>query len=426
MSHVAATVGRCSGAGRRGRRARSAAARRLAGALRCRMRGTSEGRQLRRWLTQLIVTERVVAAEAAARGVSADDAPAEDELLPDITARLEIGSIAAAALADPLRAGAVRPRHRRRRRQRRRRRRLPRPKPVAIRRVSTGPPRLARAGRPCPAAGGGAFDDRRAPAGRSPATGVPGVARRTPGRAGAAGARIRASRRPTSTRQHPPALNADARPWPSTSAAPRSPSDSSTRRRAGAHGHRANAERRRSRTGLGRGRRDDRRRDPRPPSGAIRGGRHRLCRARSTCAAGTVSPINIASWRGFPLRDRVAAAMPGVPVRLAGDGIVHGPRRALARRRSRCAVSCSAWWCRPVWAAGWCSTGCRTTGAPATPVTSATSSSSPTGSRAPCGGRGCVETVASGPWMTRWALANGWAAPPGADAKDAGRSGRRR
>jgi [acyl-carrier-protein] S-malonyltransferase len=50
--------------------------------------GTSEGRQLRRWLTQLIVTERVVAAEAAA-------------LLPDTTARLEIGSIAAAALADP-------------------------------------------------------------------------------------------------------------------------------------------------------------------------------------------------------------------------------------------------------------------------------------------------------------------------------------
>jgi [acyl-carrier-protein] S-malonyltransferase len=63
--------------------------------------GTSEGRQLRRWLTQLIVTERVVAAEAAARGVSADDAPTEDDLLPDITARLEIGSIAAAALGDP-------------------------------------------------------------------------------------------------------------------------------------------------------------------------------------------------------------------------------------------------------------------------------------------------------------------------------------
>jgi [acyl-carrier-protein] S-malonyltransferase len=63
--------------------------------------GTSEGRQLRRWLTQLIVTERVVATEAAALGVSAQDAPSEAELLPDMTARLEIGSIAAAALADP-------------------------------------------------------------------------------------------------------------------------------------------------------------------------------------------------------------------------------------------------------------------------------------------------------------------------------------
>ena len=63
--------------------------------------GTSEGRQLRRWLTQLIVTERVVAAEAAARGLNGREAPGETELLPDVTARLEIGSIAAAALADP-------------------------------------------------------------------------------------------------------------------------------------------------------------------------------------------------------------------------------------------------------------------------------------------------------------------------------------
>jgi glucokinase len=37
-----------------------------------------------------------------------------------------------------------------------------------------------------------------------------------------------------------------------------------------------------------------------------------------------------------------------------------------------------------------------------------------------CGGHGCVETIAAGPWMTRWALANGWAAPPGADAATLG------
>jgi [acyl-carrier-protein] S-malonyltransferase len=63
--------------------------------------GTTEGRQLRRWLTQLIVTERVISAEATAQGVTAQDPPAEAELLPDTTARLEIGSIAAAALSDP-------------------------------------------------------------------------------------------------------------------------------------------------------------------------------------------------------------------------------------------------------------------------------------------------------------------------------------
>jgi len=63
--------------------------------------GTGEGRQLRRWLTQLIVTQRVIATEAGARGLTARGAPPEIELLPDATARLEIGSVAAAVLADP-------------------------------------------------------------------------------------------------------------------------------------------------------------------------------------------------------------------------------------------------------------------------------------------------------------------------------------
>jgi [acyl-carrier-protein] S-malonyltransferase len=64
--------------------------------------GTSEGRQLRRWLTQLLVTERVIACEARSLGVTADSAPAEFEVLPDLTARMEIGSVAAAVLAAPL------------------------------------------------------------------------------------------------------------------------------------------------------------------------------------------------------------------------------------------------------------------------------------------------------------------------------------
>ena len=49
-----------------------------------------------------MVTERVIANEAVAAGLTTDGAPSEDELLPDNSARLEIGSVAAAALADPL------------------------------------------------------------------------------------------------------------------------------------------------------------------------------------------------------------------------------------------------------------------------------------------------------------------------------------
>ncbi|PND57729.1 malonyl CoA-ACP transacylase [Mycobacterium sp. ENV421] len=64
---------------------------------------TSEGRQLRRWLTQLLVAEKLVAREAEALGVSVTEStPDEDDLLPDSTARLEIGSIAAAVLAAPI------------------------------------------------------------------------------------------------------------------------------------------------------------------------------------------------------------------------------------------------------------------------------------------------------------------------------------
>lgn len=37
--------------------------------------------------------------------------------------------------------------------------------------------------------------------------------------------------------------------------------------------------------------------------------------------AGTISPVNIPAWRGFPVVEKVQAMLPGVPVRLAGDGL---------------------------------------------------------------------------------------------------------
>jgi [acyl-carrier-protein] S-malonyltransferase len=62
---------------------------------------TGEGRQLRRWLVQVLVAERLVAAEARARGLS--DGPPLAEIAPDRAAMLSLGSVAADVLArDPL------------------------------------------------------------------------------------------------------------------------------------------------------------------------------------------------------------------------------------------------------------------------------------------------------------------------------------
>ncbi|KAA8957962.1 ROK family protein [Mycobacterium sp.] len=131
-------------------------------------------------------------------------------------------------------------------------------------------------------------------------------------------------------------------------------------------------------------------------------------------ASGTVSPINIAAWHSFPLRDRVAAAVPGVPVRLGGDGLCMalGEHWGGAGRGSRFLLGIVV-----------------STGVGGGLVLDDASYPGRTGNAghvghvvveldgAPCvcGGRGCVETVASGPSMTRWARANGWA---GADATE--------
>lgn len=56
---------------------------------------TGEGRQLRRWLVQVLVAERIVAFEAEARGLSPEDAPPLAEIAPDRAAMLGLGSVAA-------------------------------------------------------------------------------------------------------------------------------------------------------------------------------------------------------------------------------------------------------------------------------------------------------------------------------------------
>lgn len=124
-------------------------------------------------------------------------------------------------------------------------------------------------------------------------------------------------------------------------------------------------------------------------------------------AAGTVSPVNIASWRGFPLRDRVAAAVPGVPVRLGGDGLCMalGEHWRGAGRGARFLLG--------IVVSTGVGGGLVLDGGPYHGRTGNAGHVGhvvvePDGQPCTCGGRGCVETVAAGPSMTRWAQANGW------------------
>jgi glucokinase len=132
-------------------------------------------------------------------------------------------------------------------------------------------------------------------------------------------------------------------------------------------------------------------------------------------ATGTVTPINIASWRDFPLRDRVAAVVPGVPVVLAGDGV------CMALGEHWRGAGRSADFLLGIVVSTGVGGGLVLDGVPYHGRTGNAGHVGHVvvdldGQPCSCGGHGCVETVAAGPWMTRWAVANGWAASPSADA----------
>jgi len=133
--------------------------------------------------------------------------------------------------------------------------------------------------------------------------------------------------------------------------------------------------------------------------------------------AGTVSPINIACWRGFPLRDRAAAVLPGMPVRLGGDGLCMalGEHRAGAGRGARFLLGM-------VVSTG-VGGGLVLDGAPYDGRTGNAGHVghvvvNQDGAPCSCGGRGCVETIAGGPRMAQWARDNGWGGGPEDDAKE--------
>jgi glucokinase len=130
---------------------------------------------------------------------------------------------------------------------------------------------------------------------------------------------------------------------------------------------------------------------------------------------GTVSPVNIPEWRGFPLRDRVRALFPDVPVELAGDGLCMalGEHWVGAGRGTDDMIGLVV----STGVGGGLVLGGR-------PYPGRTGNAGHIGHTAvdeepdcPCGGVGCVEVRASGPNLVNWARSQGWDAPEGADGK---------
>ncbi|MFD7447043.1 ROK family protein [Streptomyces sp. NPDC059909] len=135
-------------------------------------------------------------------------------------------------------------------------------------------------------------------------------------------------------------------------------------------------------------------------------------------SAGTVSPVNVPGWRGFPLVERVRAASGGLRVELVGDGVAitaaeHWQGAARGYDDALCMVV--------------------STGVGGGLVLGGKLHPGPTGNAGhlghisvdldgdpcPCGGRGCVERIASGPNIARRALENGWRPGPDGDTSAA-------
>ncbi|MEU8567206.1 ROK family protein [Streptomyces pathocidini] len=132
-------------------------------------------------------------------------------------------------------------------------------------------------------------------------------------------------------------------------------------------------------------------------------------------SAGTVSPVNVPGWRDYPLVDRVREVAGGLPVTLVGDGVAmtaaeHWRGAARGHTNALCMVV--------------------STGVGGGLVLNGRLHPGPTGNAGhighisvdldgdacPCGARGCVERIASGPNIARRALENGWLPGPDGDA----------
>ncbi|GHE73459.1 ROK family protein [Streptomyces thermocarboxydus] len=139
-------------------------------------------------------------------------------------------------------------------------------------------------------------------------------------------------------------------------------------------------------------------------------------------SAGTVSPVNVPGWRDYPLVAKVRDAAGGLPVELIGDGVAitaaeHWQGAARGHDNALCMVV--------------------STGVGGGLVLGGRLHPGPTGNAGhighisvdldgdpcPCGARGCVERIASGPNIARRARDNGWRPGPDGDTSAAAVAG---
>lgn len=138
------------------------------------------------------------------------------------------------------------------------------------------------------------------------------------------------------------------------------------------------------------------------------------CAGPITVATGTVSPLNLEVWRRFPLLALVEQLVPDAPVRLRMDGLC---------------ITLAEHWVGAGQGADSMMGMIVSTGVGGGLILGGRTVSGPSGNaghighvevggfedRCACGGRGCLEAVASGPKTVAWARRQGWAGQTGED-----------
>jgi len=137
--------------------------------------------------------------------------------------------------------------------------------------------------------------------------------------------------------------------------------------------------------------------------------------------AGTVSPVNIPAWRGFPLRDRLTERY-GLDVRMFGDAVAvavaeHWRGAARGRRNVLGMVVSTGV------GGGVIIDGCVVPGTTGNAGHIGHVSVDPFGPTCVCGGTGCLEAIASGTNIAAWARAHGSDAIDAAEVAEQARRG---